>query len=245
MKTLQYLFTVVFTSLFFVSVSSRKHQLVLDNDVRSYFRISTFGFLKGGKLEVKLNHLTFYSKYDAKLGLTLTKTISDSISPYMESQQNKCFLADDALTTDGNIQIVSFLMDLKHNELLVNCSSLLPFLDIKPGVESNLTVVDELQKSRENSQQMVHNMIKQKRSVNKSEAAQKETVKENSKDKSIEVKTSDAKSTANETDTPPPETFTTSAAHLKTCSSFKIPFKSEIIGQRRKITNLMVINVSN
>ncbi|KFM60135.1 Protein GPR107, partial [Stegodyphus mimosarum] len=153
-----------------MSVSSRKHQLVLDNDVRSYFRISTFGFLKGGKLEVKLNHLTFNSKYDAKLGLTLTKTISDSISPYMESQQNKCFLADDALTTDGNIQIVSFLMDLKHNELLVNCSSLLPFLDIKPGVESNLTVVDELQKSRENSQQMVHNMIKQKRSVNKSEA---------------------------------------------------------------------------
>ncbi|KAF8786725.1 Protein GPR107 like protein [Argiope bruennichi] len=185
MRFTRFLYILLLLSLQILTVISRSHRLVLNNDVRSYFRISTFGFLAGGKLEVHLQYLTFSPKYNPKLGLTLTKTVSDSITPYMESQQNKCFLADDALTTDGNVQIVSFLLDLKNNELLVNCSALLPFLEIK----SNFTDSEKLQPQKEIKKQETSNIINSP----------------------------------------------------NTCGSFKIPFKSEISGQRRKITDLKFI----
>ncbi|GFS65814.1 protein GPR107 [Nephila pilipes] len=238
-KFIYFLFLIVLQVL---TVLSRSHRLVLSNDVRSYFRISTFGFLAGGKLEVHLQYLTFSPKYNPKLGLTLTKTVSDSITPYMESQQNKCFLADDALTTDGNVQIVSFLLDLKNNELLVNCSALLPFLDIK----SNFTDSDKLQTPKDIRNQIseVHNMIKQKRSVieepEKAQNAQEKKPEDSKNEKNyVKIETTDAPSKA---EAPAAvKEVTPVGSPPNTCGSFKIPFKSEISDQRRKISDLKFI----
>ncbi|KAG8197990.1 hypothetical protein JTE90_029384 [Oedothorax gibbosus] len=223
-----------------ITADSRSHRLVLNNDDRSYFRISTFGFLEGGNLEVHLQYLTFSSNYNPKVGLTLTKTVSDSINPYMESQQNKCFLADDALTTDGNIQIISFLLDLKNNELMVNCSGLLPFLDIK----SNFTDSDKLQTPKEVSKRIgeVHSMIKQKRSI--VEAKTEEKVADNKEVLSVnavENKKGIAMDTKEIKDSPIEENTISIASPPNTCGSFKIPFKSEITGPKRKITDLKFI----
>ncbi|XP_042895846.1 protein GPR107 [Parasteatoda tepidariorum] len=255
--------TVLLTILFKVSyVSSRIHLLVLNNDVRSYFRMSTFGYLSGGKLVVQLNYLQFLTGYNPKLGLTITKTVSDSITPYMENQQNRCFLADDALTTDGNIQIVSFLLDLKNNELLVNCSSLLPFLDIKSGEGENITFPDKFPKRVPRGQiSEVQNMIKQKRSVDenpKLDNAKVQEVNEKPKVKLIEDKSSTKEETV--TDVPvnrdtvqqpvevntKKDVLTADVLNSKTCNSFKIPFKSSIDGHRRTITDLeFIIHMKN
>ncbi|GFQ87106.1 protein GPR107 [Trichonephila clavata] len=238
MQFSNFIYFLFVIALQILAVLSRSHRLVLNNDVRSYFRISTFGFLAGGKLEVHLQYLTFSPKYNPKLGLTLTKTVSDSITPYMESQQNKCFLADDALTTDGNVQIVSFLLDLKNNELLVNCSALLPFLDIK----SNFTDSDKLQTPKDKTHPIseVHNMIKQKRSV-----AEEEPTKDVQEEKPVDSsnKKNDAKTeTPSKIETPAPVKEIASVESApNTCGSFKIPFKSEISDQRRKISDLKFI----
>ncbi|GBM11829.1 Protein GPR107 [Araneus ventricosus] len=246
MRFIRFVYILLLIFLQILTVISRSHRLVLNNDVRSYFRISTFGFLAGGKLEVHLQYLTFSPKYNPKLGLTLTKTVSDSITPYMESQQNKCFLADDALTTDGNVQIVSFLLDLKNNELLVNCSALLPFLEIK----SNFTDSEKLQTPKEISHQIseVHNMIKQKRSV-----SENDTIKEQ-ENQEKKPPNPENKSENKVTESPPKDESyvkekqeTNSVVNSpNTCGSFKIPFKSEISGQRRKITDLkFIVNMKN
>lgn len=240
MQFTKFLYFSYIIALQILTVLSRSHRLVLNNDVRSYFRISTFGFLAGGKLEVHLQYLTFSPKYNPKLGLTLTKTVSDSITPYMESQQNKCFLADDALTTDGNVQIVSFLLDLKNNELLVNCSALLPFLDIK----SNFTDSDKLQTPKDKSHQIseVHNMIKQKRSVTEKESQKAQDVQEE-KQVDLNDKKNDVKiESSSKAETPAVVKEVTSVeSPPNTCGSFKIPFKSEISDQRRKISDLKFI----
>ncbi|GFQ87107.1 protein GPR107 [Trichonephila clavata] len=239
MQFSNFIYFLFVIALQILAVLSRSHRLVLNNDVRSYFRISTFGFLAGGKLEVHLQYLTFSPKYNPKLGLTLTKTVSDSITPYMESQQNKCFLADDALTTDGNVQIVSFLLDLKNNELLVNCSALLPFLDIK----SNFTDSDKLQTPKDKTHPIseVHNMIKQKRSVAEEEPTKVDVQEEKPVDSSN--KKNDAKTeTPSKIETPAPVKEIASVESApNTCGSFKIPFKSEISDQRRKISDLKFI----
>ncbi|GIY88892.1 protein GPR107 [Caerostris darwini] len=234
------IYTLLLISFQILSVISRSHHLTLINDDRSYFRISTFGFLAGGKLEVHLKYLTLSDKYSPKLGFTLTKTVSDSITPYMESQQNKCFLADDALTTDGNVQIVSFLLDLKHNQLLVNCSGLLPFLEIK----SNFTDSDKLQPEKEMSHQIseVHSMIKQKRSVKEDDEKKEQEMldqkKPSEKDKGNNPVTEPSMKEKAATTVKETSTLENSP---NTCGSFKIPFKSEIEEHRRKITNLKFI----
>ncbi|GFT12757.1 protein GPR107 [Trichonephila clavipes] len=236
MQYTNFIYFLFIIALQVLTVLSRSHRLVLNNDVRSYFRISTFGFLNGGKLEVHLQYLTFSPKYNPKLGLTLTKTVSDSITPYMESQQNKCFLADDALTTDGNVQIVSFLLDLKNNELLVNCSALLPFLDIK----SNFTDSDKLQTPKDKNHPIseIHNMIK--RSVIEEEP--KKDVQEKKPVESSNKKNDAKTETPSKIETPAPVKEVASVQSApNTCGSFKIPFKSEISDQRRKISDLKFI----
>ncbi|GFY39266.1 protein GPR107 [Trichonephila inaurata madagascariensis] len=239
MQFTNFIYVLFIIALQVLTVLSRSHRLVLNNDVRSYFRISTFGFLNGGKLEVHLQYLTFSPKYNPKLGLTLTKTVSDSITPYMDLQ-NKCFLADDALTTDGNVQIVSFLLDLKNNELLVNCSALLPFLDIK----SNFTDSDKLQTPKDKSHPIseVHNMIKQKRSVIEEEPKKAQDVQEEKPVDSSNKKNDAKTETPSKIETPAPVKEVASVQSApNTCGSFKIPFKSEISDQRRKISDLKFI----
>ncbi|GIY55939.1 protein GPR107 [Caerostris extrusa] len=234
------IYTLLLISFQILAVISRSHHLTLINDDRSYFRISTFGFLAGGKLEVHLKFLTLSDKYSPKLGFTLTKTVSDSITPYMESQQNKCFLADDALTTDGNVQIVSFLLDLKHNQLLVNCSGLLPFLEIK----SNFTDSDKLQPEKEMSHQIseVHSMIKQKRSVKEDdEKKEQEMLDQKKPSKEDKVNNPVTEPSMKEKAVTTVKETSTLENSPNTCGSFKIPFKSEIEEHRRKITNLKFI----
>lgn len=153
-------------SSFITPVYSRKHQLVLQNDVRRYFSVTTFGFFSGGHLEVTINELTFpiSGAHDHVLGLTLTRTVSDSITPYMESHQNKCLLLDDSLVGDGNVEIVSFLIDLNHSAIFVSCSKLYHSLEIIPGKVNNSSV-DLLPKPKV----VKSPAVKTKRSVNSQE----------------------------------------------------------------------------
>lgn len=130
-----FLWALYLISSFIAPVYSRKHKLVLENDVRRYFSVTTFGFFSGGSLEVTINELTFPTSgaNEHVLGLTLTRTVSDSITPYMESHQNKCMLLDDSLVGDGNVEIVSFLIDLNHSAVVVSCSKLFNSLKIILG----------------------------------------------------------------------------------------------------------------
>ncbi|XP_013788341.1 protein GPR107-like isoform X1 [Limulus polyphemus] len=118
--------------LFSGIVEGRKHHLTLTKDVRRYFTVSTFGFLKGGKLDVQVNELSFVPpNFETKFGFTLIRTNSDSVTPYLENHQDTCLLLDDSSRDDTSINIVSFILDLGKQIINVNCSQMFSTLIIE------------------------------------------------------------------------------------------------------------------
>lgn len=120
--------------------SCRIHKLEIKHDSRKYIALSTFGFYKGGILEVKLEnfHASPFTE-DAVFGFSLDRTMNDAMNPYLDIHQEHCLLQTPSLQST-NTGAVFFIMDFKNMLLQVNCSSELKSLHIYKNI-SNIPVV--------------------------------------------------------------------------------------------------------
>ncbi|KAG8221817.1 hypothetical protein J437_LFUL002819 [Ladona fulva] len=114
--------------------AGRIHKLEIQNDVRKYIALSTFGFYEGGLLNVKLINFHAYPfKDSAVYGFSLDRTVSDAMNPYLDSHQEKCLLQE-PIRHDNNGAVVYFTMDFKKKLLQVNCSKDLQTIHIYRNV---------------------------------------------------------------------------------------------------------------
>uniref|UniRef100_A0A8W7PKU8 GOST seven transmembrane domain-containing protein n=1 Tax=Anopheles coluzzii TaxID=1518534 RepID=A0A8W7PKU8_ANOCL len=101
---------------------ARRHHLEVRDDFRRYILLSTFGFYAGGVLDVRVSHFRVDPGTEENMfGLSLDKTMSDSMNPYLDSHQDKCILTE-PVAVQSNGPIVFFKMDLKQNVVHVSCS---------------------------------------------------------------------------------------------------------------------------
>ncbi|XP_058064342.1 protein GPR107 [Anopheles bellator] len=108
--------------LFVTTVHARRHHLEVRDDFRRYILLSTFGFYAGGVLDVQVSQFRVDHGTESNLfGLSLDKTMSDSMNPYLDSHQDKCILTE-PVTAQSNGPIVFFKMDLNQNVVNVSCS---------------------------------------------------------------------------------------------------------------------------
>ncbi|CAL7933485.1 unnamed protein product [Xylocopa violacea] len=128
MQSTQLIIRCLWTMSILVLVSSRIHKLEIRKDVRRYIAFSTFGFYKGGTLDVSLTNFKA-EPFDenAVFGFTLDRTLSDAMNPYLDSHQEKCVLQDMTSVKPEFEQrddkaVIYFTMDFKNNLLKVNCS---------------------------------------------------------------------------------------------------------------------------
>nr|CAD7396200.1 unnamed protein product [Timema cristinae] len=95
------------------------------NDARKYIALSTFGFNKGGQLEVNLInfHSEPFSESDV-FGFSLDRTLSDAMTPYLDSHQDGCLLQEvnREPNQEASSAVIYFTLDLKNKLLRVNCS---------------------------------------------------------------------------------------------------------------------------
>lgn len=113
-------------SLFLHLSSGRIHKLSIKNDKRQYIALSTFGFYKGGILEVKLlNFQTDRNADNDKFGFSLDKTLNDAMNPYIGGRLDHCLLEHqgDSSMPSNNVGAVFFVIDRKNKLLNINCSS--------------------------------------------------------------------------------------------------------------------------
>uniref|UniRef100_A0A182MZP6 GOST seven transmembrane domain-containing protein n=1 Tax=Anopheles dirus TaxID=7168 RepID=A0A182MZP6_9DIPT len=101
---------------------ARRHHLEVRDDFRRYILLSTFGFYAGGVLDVRVSHFRVDSDTEKNVfGLSLDKTMSDSMNPYLDTHQDKCILNEPA-AVQTNGPIVFFKMDLVKKVVHVSCS---------------------------------------------------------------------------------------------------------------------------
>ncbi|XP_076764458.1 protein GPR107 isoform X2 [Xylocopa sonorina] len=128
MQSTQLIIRCLWAMSILVLVSGRIHKLEIRKDVRRYIALSTFGFYKGGTLDVSLTNFKA-EPFDenAVFGFTLDRTLSDAMNPYLDSHQEKCVLQDMSSVKPEFEQrddkaVIYFTMDFKNNLLKVNCS---------------------------------------------------------------------------------------------------------------------------
>uniref|UniRef100_A0A6B2E7W6 Putative g protein-coupled seven transmembrane receptor n=1 Tax=Phlebotomus kandelakii TaxID=1109342 RepID=A0A6B2E7W6_9DIPT len=103
-------------------VLGRKHHLEVKDDFRRYIALSTFGFYQGGILDVKfLNFQVPVGEERQQFGLSLDKTLSDAMNPYLDTHQDKCILNEPA-TMQKRGPIIFIKMDLENNATHIDCS---------------------------------------------------------------------------------------------------------------------------
>ncbi|XP_050590843.1 protein GPR107 isoform X2 [Bombus affinis] len=112
----------------FVLAAGRIHKLEIRKDVRRHIALTTFGFYKGGILDINLTNFKA-DPFDenAVFGFTLDRTLSKAMNPYLGNRQEECVLLDISnINPDfderNNSGIIYFTMDLKNNLLKINCS---------------------------------------------------------------------------------------------------------------------------
>lgn len=109
--------------------------------MRRYIALSTFGFFEGGTLDVNLYNfrvddgregemvmfdtidqfqsisisflITYFALFRFQFGLTLDKTRSDAMNPFIDNHQDKCILEEPA-SMQHNGPIAYLNMDLKN-----------------------------------------------------------------------------------------------------------------------------------
>ncbi|PBC34708.1 hypothetical protein APICC_01834 [Apis cerana cerana] len=120
MQSKQLVIQCLWTMTIFVLVTGRIHKLEIRKDVRRYISLSTFGFYKGGTLDVNLTNfkaepfdenavtpdvnikirLKIFVKirkilsFSDLFGFSLDRTLSDAMNPYLDSHQERCVLQD-------------------------------------------------------------------------------------------------------------------------------------------------------
>ncbi|XP_053658310.1 protein GPR107 [Anopheles marshallii] len=113
---------VLIVALLVTVTVARRHHLEVRDDFRRYILLSTFGFYAGGVLDVRVSHFRVDPGTEENMfGLSLDKTMSDSMNPYLDSHQDKCILTE-PVAVQSNGPIVFFKMDLKQNVVHVSCS---------------------------------------------------------------------------------------------------------------------------
>ncbi|XP_034187075.1 protein GPR107 isoform X1 [Osmia lignaria lignaria] len=128
MRSKQLLIQCLWIMSVLVLASGRIHKLEIRKDVRRYISLSTFGFYKGGILDVNLTNFKAEPFHEnAVFGFSLDRTLSDAMNPYLDSHQERCVLQDISNVKSDFEQrddsaIIYFTMDLKNNLLKVNCS---------------------------------------------------------------------------------------------------------------------------
>lgn len=120
----------------------------LQNDIRQYIPLSSFGFYTGGHLIVKISEFALQHGEENKVvsdfppqnqyrfsaiqyrrltfifqfGLSLDKTVSDAMRQNTDLHQDRCFLEDKNLVLPTNEPALFFIMNFKRKEVMVNCS---------------------------------------------------------------------------------------------------------------------------
>ncbi|XP_017775171.1 PREDICTED: protein GPR107 [Nicrophorus vespilloides] len=104
--------------------ASRKHTLEISNDERRYIALSTFGFYKGGVLEVQLENFRASSENASDLfGFSIDRTLNDAMNPYLDTHTEKCLLQEMFSSRNEHFSAaIYFSMDLKNSVMKVNCS---------------------------------------------------------------------------------------------------------------------------
>ncbi|KAJ2953999.1 hypothetical protein O0L34_g2212 [Tuta absoluta] len=106
-------------------ISCRIHKLPLTDDERHYVDLSTFGFFRGGILDVHMvNFMLPAGTVDGEYGFTLDRTINDAINPYLEAHTDTCFLKenDNISTISPQHPFIVFLkMDLTNLRINISC----------------------------------------------------------------------------------------------------------------------------
>lgn len=134
------LFVMIFLILIYTwpYCHCRIHHLKLHNDIRRYFPVSTFGYFAGGQLEVTINRFRYYPEnldenaVSQKFGFSLTRTLSNNISPYIDGQysQLSCTLNQDMDYFQDELGVIMMKFDIKNNSVLLQCNSDLSKLSI-------------------------------------------------------------------------------------------------------------------
>jgi len=106
-----------------VNVHGKKHHLVLKNDVRRFFKVSSFGFVFGGTLHIHVREFSFKPPDDnARFGFTIARTMSDSLTPYIEKHERGCSLYDDITESEDNIGLITLVINIKQRQVIPDCS---------------------------------------------------------------------------------------------------------------------------
>ncbi|XP_045462836.1 protein GPR107 [Harmonia axyridis] len=101
--------------------SARNHTLTLNNDVRKYIALSTFGFYQGGILDVQLRNFRANPENEnSTFGFSLDRTVNDAMNPYLNNHQEKCIL-NEPITKQNGAEVFYFILDLKNKKLHVKC----------------------------------------------------------------------------------------------------------------------------
>uniref|UniRef100_T1HAW4 Uncharacterized protein n=1 Tax=Rhodnius prolixus TaxID=13249 RepID=T1HAW4_RHOPR len=107
----------------FCLAQTRIHKLPIKEDGRKYIALSTFGFYKGGILDVKLyNFHASDWKDDDVFGFSLDRTLNDAMNPYLDTHQDHCLLEDSVGLVSSNTAAILFIMDRKKEVLHINAS---------------------------------------------------------------------------------------------------------------------------
>ncbi|XP_034254196.1 protein GPR107 [Thrips palmi] len=149
-------YLVLLLTIFAASSHGRIHELKLQGDERRYIALTTFGFYKGGYLNVRL--LNFHPQPLDKnhvYGFSLDRTLSDAMNPYLDSHQERCLLEEPSRPETENPNsppVVYFTMDLKNLKLNVSCSRKIPTLHVYQNISSLPALSEHVQESAMPSQ---------------------------------------------------------------------------------------------
>uniref|UniRef100_A0A1B6CWU3 GOST seven transmembrane domain-containing protein n=1 Tax=Clastoptera arizonana TaxID=38151 RepID=A0A1B6CWU3_9HEMI len=136
---MHYIFTYIITFylvVLFNPCMGRIHKLEIKNDNRKYIALSTFGFYKGGMLQVKFMkfHASPLNKKDV-FGFSLDRTLNDAMNPYLDIHQERCLLESPVIEPVYS-GAVYFTMDFTNKLLQINCTSELKDLHIYKNEKS-------------------------------------------------------------------------------------------------------------
>lgn len=133
---------VLIIALYCEVTSSLKHHLVLSNDHRVYFSVSSFGYLLGGRLDVIVQNLTLWPdpsedvRTNPQFGFMLIK--SDQMkNPFLldpgEERRKSCMLNDP--TNYFSYDFITLSLDPDNGKVLVRCmrDSKIPKIESLPN----------------------------------------------------------------------------------------------------------------
>ncbi|CAB3226473.1 unnamed protein product [Arctia plantaginis] len=110
-----------------VTVYARIHKLHLTDDERQFVDLTTFGFFRGGVLDVQMvNFMMPSGPVYGEYGFILDRTINAAISPYLaQTNTATCFLknSNNSSPSPQHPAIITLKMDFKNLRLDVTCKA--------------------------------------------------------------------------------------------------------------------------